>query len=135
MTFLPDTNACIHVLRRKGNPHVVRRFKLHPPAAIALCSVVIGELCYGAERSANPPAEQARVDAFLAPFPRLPFDEPAAREYALIRAILAGQGLPIGQYDVMIAAIARANGLKLVTHNTREFSRVHGLDIVDWEIP
>jgi tRNA(fMet)-specific endonuclease VapC len=32
-----------------------------------------------------------------------------------------------------IAAIALANNLTLVTHNTREFSRVAGLQIEDWE--
>ena len=135
MIYLPDTNAWIHVLRKRGNPHVQRRFASHPPSDIALCSVVAGELYYGAERSVNPPAEYARVDAFVHRFPGLPYDEPAAREYALIRAVLAGRGLPIGQYDVMIAAIARAYGLKLVTHNTREFSRIPGLDVEDWELP
>jgi tRNA(fMet)-specific endonuclease VapC len=31
------------------------------------------------------------------------------------------------------AAIARAHNLILVTHNTREFSRVQGLTLEDWE--
>jgi tRNA(fMet)-specific endonuclease VapC len=35
----------------------------------------------------------------------------------------------------MIAAIARCRRLTLVTHNTREFSRVPGLSIEDWELP
>lgn len=41
----------------------------------------------------------------------------------------------IGPYDLLIAAIALANNLTLVTHNTNEFSRVPGLVIEDWEIP
>lgn len=42
-------------------------------------------------------------------------------------------GTPIGLYDLQIAAIALANNLILVMHNTREFSRVKGLQIEDWE--
>ena len=41
----------------------------------------------------------------------------------------------IGPYDVQIAAIAVANGCTLVTHNTREFSRIPGLLLEDWEVP
>jgi tRNA(fMet)-specific endonuclease VapC len=44
-------------------------------------------------------------------------------------------GTPIGPYDLLIAAIALANGLVLVTHNTAEFSRVSGLMFEDWQTP
>ena len=50
-----------------------------------------------------------------------------------IRAKLANAGMPIGSYDLQIAAIALANNLTLVTHNIREFERVEGLQIEDWE--
>jgi tRNA(fMet)-specific endonuclease VapC len=43
-------------------------------------------------------------------------------------------GTPIGSYDLLIAAIALVNDLTLVTHNTREFERVEGLQIEDWEV-
>src|ERR1017187_857110 len=46
---------------------------------------------------------------------------------------LTAQGTPIGPNDLMIASIARAHGLTLVTHNTREFSRVPGLKLEDWQ--
>jgi tRNA(fMet)-specific endonuclease VapC len=63
----------------------------------------------------------------------LPFDENAAAHYAAIRADLAAKGTPIGPNDLLIAAIALANGLILVTHNTTEFSRVVGLSLADWQ--
>ena len=44
-------------------------------------------------------------------------------------------GTPIGPYDLQIAAIALVLGLTLVTHNVREFSRVPGLLIEDWQTP
>jgi tRNA(fMet)-specific endonuclease VapC len=66
-------------------------------------------------------------------FPSLPFDDEAAEHYGRIRAELTTEGTPIGGNDFLIAAIALANGLTLVTHNTREFARVTGLTIEDWE--
>jgi tRNA(fMet)-specific endonuclease VapC len=50
-----------------------------------------------------------------------------------IRAQLQKLGTPIGSYDLQIAAIALANDLILVTHNTREFERVEGLKLEDWQ--
>ena len=54
--------------------------------------------------------------------------------FGQIRASLASAGTPIGAYDLQIAAIALVNNLILVTHNTREFERVSGLQLEDWEI-
>lgn len=66
-------------------------------------------------------------------FRSLPFDDVAAASYASVRAELSAKGSLIGPYDLQIAAIALANDLTLVTHNTSEFSRVSGLRIEDWE--
>ena len=78
MKFLLDTNTCIHCMRKKGNPLVLARLATHPPGDIALCAIVVAELRYGAEASADPPEEHAKVDAFAAPYTSLPFDDVAA---------------------------------------------------------
>jgi tRNA(fMet)-specific endonuclease VapC len=65
-------------------------------------------------------------------FESLPFDDAAAAVYGRIRADLTVQGTPIGPNDLIIPAIALANNLILVTHNTREFARVAGLVLEDW---
>lgn len=135
MKYLLDSNACLQCLRRRGNPLVPHRLAAHPPADVVLCSVVLGELWYGAERSAAPAREHALINAFAAPYLSLPFDDTAARIYARVRRDLEVRGMPIGPYDLQIAAIALANNLILVTHNTKEFSRVPGLTLEDWEIP
>lgn len=100
-----------------------------------MCSVVTGELFYGAEVSADPAGNAAQVEAFVRPFASLPYGEPEARAYARVRADLQSRGEVIGHYDLMIAAIALVHGLTLVTHNVGEFSRVPGLVIEDWEVP
>jgi tRNA(fMet)-specific endonuclease VapC len=85
-------------------------------------------------RSADPASGQARLTLFLANFVSLPLDDRAAEIAAAVRADLAGKGRLIGPHDLLIAAIALANDLTLVTHNTREFGRVAGLMIEDWEV-
>jgi len=65
----------------------------------------------------------------------LPFDDAAALVYGEIRSTLEKAGTPIGPNDLMIASIARTHGVILVTHNLKEFSRVPGLELEDWDNP
>ena len=135
MTYLLDTNAWIAYLRQT-TPTVVQKVQQTSPSDIWLCSVVLAELYYGAHHS--PPAFQAHNLGLLAALRRqfvsVPFDDLAAEQYGKIRADLAAKGRPIGPNDLLIAAIALANGLTLITHNTVEFSRVVGLMLDDWQI-
>lgn len=130
-TYLLDTNACVECLRNR-NAGVVARFQSCRPRELRLCSVVVAELCHGAYRSPKPSANLTLVQTFAAPLISLPFDDLAADVYGRIRADLERRGQAIGPNDTMIAAIALANGLTIVTHNTAEFSRVSGLLIEDW---
>lgn len=68
-------------------------------------------------------------------FPVLPYDGDCGRHYGEIRVGLELSGTPIGAMDLLIAAHARAAGLTLVTHNTRQFTRVPGLLVEDWAEP
>ncbi|MBW4455514.1 MAG: type II toxin-antitoxin system VapC family toxin [Nostoc indistinguendum CM1-VF10] len=131
MRYLLDTNACIVYLNRPISA-VRQRLESLSPADI-VCSVVKAELFYGAMRSNNPTRTLALQEAFLNNFVFLPFDDRASRIFGTIRAELGMLGTPIGPNELQIAAIALVNKLTLVTHNTREFSRVSGLVIEDWE--
>lgn len=95
--------------------------------------MVKSELFYGAMRSNNVEKTIVKQQQFLNLFVSLPFDDAAALIYGRIRADLTALGTPIGPNDLQIAAIAMANNLILVTHNTNEFSRVNGLLLEDWE--
>jgi tRNA(fMet)-specific endonuclease VapC len=130
MSFLFDANACISYLNNYLSP-IRRKLEQVPPSQI--CSVVKAELFYGAMKSQNPAKTLALQEIFLNQFVSLPFDDRAAKIFGEIRAHLARLGTPIGPYDLQIAAIALANDVTLVTHNTREFSRVPHLRIEDWE--
>src|SRR5690349_14191369 len=132
MIYLLNINACVHHLNGRA-PRLRNRLRSIRPNDVALCSVVKGELFAGAGRSVDPTRTLARLNTFMAPFVSLPFDDAAAEIYGRIRAQLEAAGTPIGPYDLQIAAIALVHELTLVTHNTREFSRVVGLRIEDWQ--
>ena len=130
--YLLDTNVCIGLLNQK-HEGLIRHFRGFHPREIALCSIVKAELYYGARHSRQVEANLQLLAQFYAPLFSLPFDDRCAEEAGVIRADLIEQGMPIGPNDVLIAATARANDAVLVTHNTKEFSRVTGLRLVDWE--
>ena len=132
MMYLLDTNVCVRYLNGRSVA-IRRRLEAIDLEEIAVCAIVKAELFYGAMRSNNPDQTLARQERFLRVFESLPFDDRAASISGRIRAQLAAAGTPIGPYDMQIAAIAIANNLTLVTHNVREFSRVEGLQIEDWE--
>jgi tRNA(fMet)-specific endonuclease VapC len=90
-------------------------------------------LLYGAYRSARQEDNLRLLATLFQLFKSLPFDDAAADAYGRIRADLTARGTPIGPNDLMIAAIALAHHLILVTHNVREFGRVEGLHLEDWE--
>ena len=133
MRYLLDINVC--VMYWNGRSNAIRdRLVSTPNEDMAVCSVVKAELFYGAMRSNNPTRTLERQQDFLERFISYPFGDESALLFGQIRASLASVGTPIGAYDLQIAAIALVNNLILVTHNTREFERVSGLQLEDWEI-
>ena len=91
MIFLSDTNTCISLLRQK-QPRLIERWQSTKVTDIVLCSVVVYELRHGAESSSDPTREQAKLDAFLAPFTSLPFDDACAEKRAEVAERSNGRG-------------------------------------------
>lgn len=131
--YLLDTNVCIKFLNKRS-PLLVKRLKEKDSDEIFLCSIVKAELFYGANKSNNPQRALEIQKDFCSMFHSLPFDDISADAYGRIRANLEKEGKIIGPNDLIIAAIAVANDLTLVTNNSREFSRVKGLKYEDWEV-
>lgn len=133
LIYLLDTNVCIRYLNGRSSS-IKNYIDALDVNKIAVCSVVKAELFYGSLRSNNTQKNLKIQKSFLQQFVSLPFDDCCAEIYGNIRAELASTGTPIGSNDIQIASIALANNLILVTHNVREFSRVNGLQIEDWEV-
>jgi tRNA(fMet)-specific endonuclease VapC len=130
VSYLFDTNACIHLMKLREP--LAGRARDAGPSAIAISAITLAEMWFGAAKSQHPRRSRADQDAFLAPFRVLDFDAAAADCYAHARAHLAAKGQPIGDRDLMIAAIAVANRLIVVTSNISEFARVPGVVVEDW---
>ncbi len=133
MTHLLDTNSCVHHLRYGHTSSITAKLAAAAPGSVALCSVVVAELLHGAHRSVRKTQTLSQVQSFCRQFQSLAFDDASAAEYGRIRAHLASLGTPVGPNDLLIASIALANRLTLVTNNTSEFSRVPGLMVEDWQ--
>lgn len=128
--YLLDRNVLIDLLRGGGR-EARDRFRA-ASHRIAVSSISVFELEYGAARSHAPDANRAVVESLLSRVTVLPFDAPAAVHAGRIRAHLAARGTPIGPYDTLLAGAARAVGLTLVTGNVDEFQRVPGLAVERW---
>ncbi len=129
MKFLLDTNAVITLM--KGKPGFLARLRAGQPADFGVSAIVMQELFYGAYKGQRTTENLARVNALQ--FEILELDLEDCRAAGEIRATLASSGAAIGPYDVLIAGQALARSLTLITHDTREFQRVHGLKLEDWE--
>jgi tRNA(fMet)-specific endonuclease VapC len=127
--ILLDTNILIQYM--KGLDSVVQRLQGASPREVAIPSVVACELEYGTLKTGSA-RRRAVASALLEKFTQVPFDHEAAREAARIRVELEAQGMVIGPMDLLIAGTATSRAAVLVTNNTREFSRVAGLRLADW---
>lgn len=132
MKYLLDTNTCIRYINGRA-PKIRKKMLQVDDNDIVVSSITKAEMFSGSEKSQYPKKSRAKQDAFFVRFQSLPFDDFAANHYAIIRSILEKAGTPIGSYDMQIASIAIAHNLIVVTHNTREFSRITGLQLDDWE--
>ena len=134
MKYLLDTNLCIDALRKRGSGALRRAFQVVDPNEIVLCSIVVAELLSGCYHSKERVRNLADVRDLRRLFRSLPFDDGAAEHWAEADAFLAAQGTTIGANDLLIASIALANGLTVVTHNTAHFTQIANLPFEDWQV-
>jgi len=126
-----DTNTCIFIIRERPE-QVLEKFKQYVPGEILISSVVFGELYFGVEKSEQIERNKIALSQFTLALDIVSFDAKAAESYGKIRASLQRKGTPIGPLDTLIAAHALSLGVPIVTHNVKEFSRVEGLEVLNW---
>jgi tRNA(fMet)-specific endonuclease VapC len=134
VAHLLDTNTCIGLI--KNAPDGIRsQFDsvLREGGTLLISSLVTFELWYVVAKSQRREVNAERLSNFLAwPIETLAFDEEDSQHAGRIRAQLETKGTPIGAFDLLLAGQAIRHGLTLVTSNTREFSRVPGLGLLNW---
>ncbi|MBR6198718.1 MAG: DUF4411 family protein [Spirochaetales bacterium] len=129
--FCLDTNVIIDATSTK-NRHILSHFIEVDPNEIVIPAIVVAELEYGARHSRDYQGNISIIRDFIAPYRIVPFYEREAVAYGKIRQQLTADGKIIGANDMLIAATALAHNATVVTHNIKEFSRVSGVDLIDW---
>lgn len=130
--YMLDANAIIMAVRHPEWP-IYPKIKEHLGKDLCISAVTYGELEYGIRKSANPEKNRLAITKILLGIRILDFDSRAAVHFGDIFAELESKRMRIGDRDTMIAAHARSLGYTVVTNNTREFSRVKGLNVEDWK--
>jgi hypothetical protein len=135
--ILLDTNVVSELMRPAPQPRVLEWLDARPAGDVWISAVTVGEIRLGIDLLPEG-RRRARLAAlademFQEDFADrcLPYDAPAAVEYAGIVAARARQGRPITVEDAQIAGIARSAGLALATRNTRDFSGIDGLPFLN----
>ncbi len=131
MKYMLDTNVLIHLIRNNSES-VREKFRLIKPDDVCISSITYAELEYGVEKSSQKEKNRVALMKVVMPIKVLPYEERAGVDYGMIRASLERDGNTIGPNDLLIASHARSLGLTLVTNNTKEFSRVKGLNLENW---
>ena len=130
LKYLLDTNIVIYVIKRKPL-EALKAFNKNANR-MAISTITLAELIYGAEKSKQVETNLNAVEDFISHLEVLPYDVNAAQHYGHIKAFLERAGKPIGVNDIHIAAHARSHGLTLVTNNLAEFKRVPNLALENW---
>ena len=135
LRYLLDTSIVSAPVSKEPDVAIVRRLD-ERGAECAIAAPVWHDLTYGCRRLPKG-KRRAALEIYLrdvvrASFPVLPYDEAAARWHGEERARLEALGRPAPFVDGQIAAIAHANGLILVTANTKDFARFKDLTVQNW---
>ncbi len=132
MLYLPDTNA-VSAYMRGSDPALVKRFQdAFVRDELRLSVIVLAEREFGVLKGGGS-ALRKRLQAMEELLTVEPFTREDARRYATIRHQLEARGQGIGPFDTLIAAQAVRLKASVVTRNVREFSRVPGLAVENWE--
>jgi tRNA(fMet)-specific endonuclease VapC len=130
LTYMLDTDICIYVM--KNYPADLREKFNTLAEQLCMSSITLGELHYGAEKSARRAENLTAIEHFVARLDVLSFGNKAAAHYGQVRAERERAGLPCGPHDMQIAGHARSEGLIVVTNNLREFARMPGVRAESW---
>ena len=135
MKYLLDTNIVSEPLRPAPNSKVMARLKRHSDE-LAIASVVWHELWFGCQRlpasTKRTVIERYLTEVVAVSMAILPYDQAAAKWHATERARLMALGKTPPFVDGQIMAVARANGLILVTLNPKDYVAFSDVKVEDW---
>lgn len=129
--YLLDTNICIYLLN--GKHHIDDKIVAAGESECCISEITVAELLFGAENSERVSYNVGVVNEFVKRFQILPIF-PSLHVYAKEKSRLRKSGKPMDEFDLLIASVAVANNLILVTNNTKHFNRVNNIKLENWTI-
>lgn len=132
MRYLLDTDICIYWL--KGNANVKAKIELVDRSDLAICAITASELYFGAYNSSKIESNLQTAQAFIRAIKILSLEDNALHKFGQLKARLRQAGTPVADFDLMIASVAIANNLSLITNNTRHYKRIAELALDNWSI-
>jgi tRNA(fMet)-specific endonuclease VapC len=130
--YVLDTDVINAVMRGRLPQHALERIQGLSADRVKITSVTLGELYYGALRTASAKKWLDAVGQLRRRIGCLGFDAEAAEHYGELRSHLESKGRRLDDADLRIAAICRSTGHVLVSGNARHFTRVPGLRFENW---
>lgn len=128
--ILLDTDHCVFFVR--GRQEVRAAFEAHAAEEPGISIITVGELYFGALRSARPERNREACQAFIDRVTVVPLDQQVMLRFAEIKAVLVARGESLEDPDLLIAATALRHEAPLVIHNASHLARVAGLRLEDW---
>ena len=112
-SILLDTNATVAYTAGE----LALRTRIAVSDAAFISCITLGELHFGAQKSALIEHNLARANEIARTMPIIPCDEGTAAQYGIVKAALRAKGRPVPENDIWIAAIARQHALTLITRD------------------
>ena len=128
--YLLDTDTVIYSL--KGEPAVKKNLREHFHDPMKMSVITLMELYYGAHKSRKIASNLAKIKTLELSFEIIPISEGSAEIFGMTKTRLEKTGLPLDDFDLIIASSALSNNLVLVTNNVRHFQRIEGLKLTNW---
>ena len=129
MKYLLDTTVLISMIKDQHDAR--RKIENNGFVNCAVSEITLGELIYGAYKGGYE-RHKGESDFVKDVFKILPIGG-SLDTYARLRSELESKGIRLDNFDLLIAATAIDTNRTLVTHNTRQFERIPGLKLTDWE--
>lgn len=127
--YILDTSICVFLFRNKYN--IVRRLDEVGADRCYITDVTLAELRYGAYKSQRVEENLQLIDELAEYLGVIPFIE-SVDVYAKEKNRLRKLGIPIEDFDLLIASAAISRNYILITDNVKHFDRVQGLLYENW---